>query len=281
MEGYFPPDGVARRVGRELVMLLGGGRALLLQLAHPLLAAGVANHSDYRRDPWRRLEGTMSAVWSVVFGSAEEADAVAARVRTMHRRVHGRITQASGPFPAGTSYSALDPELLLWVHATLVDTALLVYQAWVAPLSERDQARYWDEMKTMARLFGTPDAVIPQTLAEFRAYMRERLASEEICVTDTAREVARSVLNPPLPVPLKPLMRSVEIVTAGMLPVRLRIGYGFGWGPGRAALMAASRGSVRRIAMPLLPDIVRAPAPARRSERARLRPQARRYAAPR
>src|SRR5947207_13815009 len=99
MEGYFPSDGVARRVGRELVMLLGGGRALLLQLAHPLLAAGVANHSDYRRDPWRRLEGTMSAVWSVVFGSVEEADAVAARVRTMHRRVHGQITQASGPFP--------------------------------------------------------------------------------------------------------------------------------------------------------------------------------------
>jgi uncharacterized protein (DUF2236 family) len=279
MEGYFPSDGVARRVGRELVMLLGGGRALLLQLAHPLLAAGVATHSDYRRDPWRRLEGTMSAVWSVVFGSVEEADAVAARVRTMHRRVHGTIAEASGVFPAGTPYSALDPELLLWVHATLVDTALLVYQAWVAPLSERDQARYWDEMKTMARLFGTPDAVIPQTLGDFRAYMRERLASEEICVTDTARDVARSVLNPPLPVPLRPLMRSVEIVTAGMLPVRLRVGYGFGWGPARAALLAASRESVRRIAMPLLPDIVRAPAPARRSERARLQPEGRRYAA--
>jgi uncharacterized protein (DUF2236 family) len=255
--GYFAPDDVAWRVGRELALLLGGGRALLLQVAHPLVAAGVAEHSGFREDPWKRLEGTMNAVWAVVFGSRAQADRAAARVRAMHGKVNGTLAAPMGPFPAGTRYSALDPELLLWVHATLVDSALLVHSQWVGKLSEADERSYYEEMKTCAELFGTPADVIPPTLEEFRAYMDERLASEEIYVTETAREIAHTVLHPPLPLPLRPAMEVVKVVTASLMPPRLRREYGLAWDPVRATALRASREWVRRIAMPVLPERLR------------------------
>jgi uncharacterized protein (DUF2236 family) len=262
-DGYFTPDDAIWRVGRELALMLGGGRALLLQVAHPLVAAGVANHSGYRQDPWKRLEGTMNAVWTVVFGTRREADRAAARVRAMHSKVNGRIAVPMGPYPAGTPYSALDPELLLWVHATLVDSALLVHSKWVGPLKESEQAAYYEDMKTCARLFGTPADVIPPTLADFRAYMHERLEGEEITVTETAREIARTVFHPPLPFPLRPAMEAVNLVTASLMPPRLRREYGLAWDPARAALVATSRQWVRRIAMPLTPTRLRTVSSAR------------------
>lgn len=255
--GYFAPHGEAWRVGRELALLLGGGRALLLQVAHPLVAAGVAEHSDYRRDPWKRLEGTISAVWSIVFGSRAQADRAAARVRTMHSRVHGHTARPMGPFPAGTPYSALDPELLMWVHATLVDTVLLVHRQWVGPLTADAQAGYYEEMKVAARLFGTPDDVMPATLDEFRAYMADMLERPEICATETAREIAAAVMHPPLPLPLRPAMEMANQITAGLMPVRLRREYGLSWDPARAALVGATRETTRRLLMPLLPARLR------------------------
>lgn len=254
------------RLSRERSLLLGGGRALLMQVAHPLVAAGVSAHSDYRENPWRRLEGTMSSVWTAVFGTREEADRVGARVQSMHKRVHGRTPRRLGPFPAGTAYSASDPELLMWVHATLVETTLTVYESWVRPLTDRERTSYYEEMKVLAEIFGTPSSVIPATLDDFRAYMRERLESEEICATATARDIAGSVLNPPLPMPLRPAWRVVGLVTAGLLPPKLRRQYGFGWDPPRRLAFAASREWVRRVAMPLLPDMIRAVPAARGAE---------------
>src|SRR5919201_756083 len=108
--GYFTDDSVIRRVSREVLLLLGGGRALLMQVAHPLVAAGVANHSDYRENPWRRLARTMQSVWTVVYGTRAEADHAGARVRSLHGRVHGRLAERAGPFAAGTVYSASDPK---------------------------------------------------------------------------------------------------------------------------------------------------------------------------
>ncbi len=256
-DGYFSPDGTARRVSRELALMLGGGRALLLQVAHPLVAAGVAQHSGYRENPWKRLEGTMNAVWAIVFGTRAQADRATRRVRAMHGKVHGRIPAAMGRYPAGTPYSALDPELLLWVHATLVDTALLVHGRWVRQLSDSDQSAYYEEMKTCARLFGTPDDVIPETLAGFRRYMAGMLDGPDLCVTPTARDIARSVMHPPLPLPLRPAMEWSNVVTAGLMPAHLRRDYGLAWDPARAALAASSREWTRRIAMRLLPDRLR------------------------
>ena len=256
-QGYFTPDDAIWRIGRELALMLGGGRALLLQVAHPLVAAGVAQHSDFRADPWKRLEGTMNAVWAVVFGTRAQADRAAARVRAMHRRVNGEIAEPMGPFPAGTSYSALDPELLLWVHATLVDTALLVHSEWVRPLSAHERQDYYEDMKTCATLFGTPAEVLPRTYGDFAEYMEERLASDEIVVTATAREIARDVLRPPVPLALRPGIELVNVVTAGLMPPRLRREYGLGWGAARSVGVTASRQWVRRIALPLLPGRLR------------------------
>jgi len=256
-DGYFVPAGVAWRVGRELALLLGGGRALLLQVAHPLVAAGVAQHSDYRRDPWKRLEGTMSAVWAIVFGTRAQADRAAARVRAMHSRVQGRTTAPMGPFPAGTAYSALDPELLMWVHATLVDTALLVHRQLVHPLGEAEQAAYYDEMKTAARLFGTPDEVMPATWGDFCGYMDDMLGGRTIHASETAREIAAAVMHPPLPLPLRPAMEWSNLITAGLMPPRLREEYGLAWDPARAAIAGASRQAIRRVLMPLLPARLR------------------------
>ena len=255
--GYFTPDDAIWRIGRELALLLGGGRALLLQVAHPLVAAGVADHSGYREDPWKRLAGTMDAVWAVVFGDRAQADRAAARVRAMHTKVNGTLTSPMGPFPAGTRYTALDPALLLWVHATLVDSALLVHSQWVGRLSEQEQQAYYEDMKTCGELFGTPPEVMPPTLCDFRAYVAEMLDSDEICVTDTAREIARTVLHPPVPLPLRPAMEAVNLVTTSLMPPRLRREYGLAWDPVRAAVLTGSREWVRRIAMPLLPGRLR------------------------
>ena len=256
-DGYFDPGGAAQRIARELALLLGGGRALLLQVAHPLVAAGVAEHSDYRENPWKRLEGTMNAVWAIVFGTRAQADRAARRVRAMHTRVRGRTAERMGPFPAGTAYSALDPELLLWVHATLVDTALLVHDRWVRPLAEPERFAYYEEMKTAARLFGTPAEVIPDTFPDFRDYMDAMLDGPEICVTDTARDIARTVMHPPLPLALRPAMEWSNLVTAGLMPQQLRQDYGLAWDPARAAIVMASREWTRHFAMRLLPARLR------------------------
>jgi uncharacterized protein (DUF2236 family) len=254
------------RLSRERSLLLGGGRALLMQVAHPLVAAGVSAHSDYRENPWRRLEGTMSSVWTAVFGTKAEADRIGTRVRSMHKRVRGRTTRRLGPYPAGTPYSASDPELLMWVHATLVETALTVYESWVRPLTDSERRGYYEDMKLLAKIFGTPSSVIPPTLGDFRAYMHDRVESDEICATPLAREIADSILHPPLPAPLRPAWRIVGLVTAGLLPPKLRDQYGFAWDPARRALFAGSREWVRRVTMPLLPDMVRAVPAARGAE---------------
>jgi uncharacterized protein (DUF2236 family) len=264
--GYFTSEDMAWRVGRELALILGGPRALLMQVAHPLVAAGVAAHSNYREDPWNRLERTMTAVWSIVFGSREEADEAAARVKAVHLTVRGRLETPMGPFPAGTRYSAVDPELLMWVHATLVDTALLVYGSWVRPLSEEDKAAYYEDMKTLARLFGTPDDVIPPTFQDFRQYMEDQLASDEICVTETAREIAETVLRPPVPLPLRPMVEMVNLLTVSLLPPALRRGYGLRWDPAKAAIVATSRPWLRHVVLPLMPDLIRGVHVARRAE---------------
>jgi len=261
--GYFAHDSVIRRVSRELLLMLGGGRALLMQVAHPLVAAGVVAHSDYRENPWERLERTMSAVWTIVFGNRAEADRVAARVRSLHGKVQGRIPEQMGPFPAGTRYSAADPALMMWVHATLVDTALLVYRGWIGPLSDRDRETYYQEMKTLARALGTPAAVIPPTFGDFHLYMEERLASEEITVTGAARDVLESVVHPPLPLPLRPAWEPLNLITASLLPEKLREQYGLGWGTLRGALVLGSSHVVRRV-VPFVPSSLRAVPPARR-----------------
>jgi uncharacterized protein (DUF2236 family) len=252
-DGYFAPESVIRRVGNSpLVPLLGGGAAVLLQVAHPLVALGVTEHSDYRRDLWSRLRHTLRALYLIVYGSRDEADRAGCVVQAVHARVHGRTTEPLGAFPSGTAYSASDPDLMLWVHATLVDASLSLYTHFVHRLTVEEREAYYREMTLVARLFGTPRDVIPPTLQAFHAYYGERLSSSEIGVTQPARQVAEVVLRASsLPVVLRLMGPAHRLATAALLPPRLREEYGLGWSRRRAVALRGEARSIRLAAAPL------------------------------
>lgn len=225
--------------------MLGGARALLLQAAHPLVAAGIVDHSSYRDDPWRRLARTMAALYTVVFGTRAEADRMGAIVRAVHRRVRG------------PGYSASDPELMLWVHSTLVDNGLLMYETYVGGLDAADADEFYEQMKTVATVFGMPADAHPPTLADLRAYQRRLIDSGEVRVGDDARAVAAAVLAPPVPAPFRPALRALALSNVGLLPRELREQYGLRWSRAHGLWLAASSRSSRRVVVPLLPKPLR------------------------
>ena len=216
-EGLFPDDSVTRRVNRENVLLLGGGRALLMQLAHPSVAAGVDEHSDFRTRPVRRLRRTVMMTMAIVFGDRQTALAAARGVN----RAHGRVR--------GEGYQALDPDLLMWVHATLVDSAIVVYDTFVQKLTRPEREDFYEESKVIGELLGIPRAHFPRKLADFQSYL-ERMLTGPIQVDERARDLGRLVLRPPLRLLPGPVMVPFEIVTAGLLPPTLREQYGLAWG---------------------------------------------------
>jgi uncharacterized protein (DUF2236 family) len=252
-DGYFAPESVIREVGNSpLTPFLGGGPAVLLQVAHPLVAAGVVAHSDYRRNLWRRLARTLHALYLITYGSKEEAESAAETVQAVHARVHGRTRAQLGPFPPGTPYSAFDPELMLWVHATLVEASLTVYQRFVRVLTPDEQESYYREMALVARLFGMPACVIPKSLAEFCDYVAAQLAGETIAVTAPARKVAAAILEAPLPAPLRVLVPAHRLATAGLLPPRIRRQYGLHWNRLHELALPLAARSVRLATTPAL-----------------------------
>jgi uncharacterized protein (DUF2236 family) len=267
----FAPDSAIRRIGGEAVLMLGGGRALLMQAAHPLVAAGIVGHSRYAEEPWRRLARTMLALYTVVHGTKADAERVSQRVRSVHATVRGRIPARMGELAARTEYSALDPKLQLWVHSTLVDTGLVMHETFVSPLEAAEQEAFYDEMKVVARVFGVPARILPPTLADFRAYQRDCVERGEVVVTDAARAVAATVLDPPVPRALRPAVRVLNLATVGLLPWDLREQYGLPWSRAREALLRSSAASVRR-GLPLLPARVRLLDPEDLERRRKARP---------
>jgi uncharacterized protein (DUF2236 family) len=216
--GLFADDSVIRTVNRENVLLLGGGRALLMQLAHPKVAAGVDEHSDFRRNPIRRLRRTIRMTMAIVFGDRETALAAVRAVNQTHARVRG------------ANYRAMDPDLLLWVHGTLVDSALATYETFVRPLSARSREDFYGQMNETAALLGVPRDRFPNTFADFREYMEWMVESGPIRVEPLARGLARHVLRPRLRLMPGRAMIPFEIVTTGLLPESLRRQYGLAWG---------------------------------------------------
>jgi uncharacterized protein (DUF2236 family) len=256
-QSLFGPDSVTWRVNREAVLLLGGGRALLLQVAHPLVAAGVAAHSEFRSAPLERLRRTLDLTLTITFADAASAIAAVRQIEQVHTHVRGRLTTDVGPFRSGTPYDASDPALLLWVHATLVDTALLVYERFVGPLPRSARARYYEESKIAARLFGIPDELIPPSLTDFRSYMKRMISSDVLAVGNASREIAASILHPPVALPLQPAFRIANLFTVGLLPPPLRARYGLTWGRTSEAALHALTTTTRSL-LPLLPDLMRA-----------------------
>jgi uncharacterized protein (DUF2236 family) len=245
-DGVFPPESMIRRLGNSpVVPFLGGGPAVLLQVAHPLVAAGVTQHSDYRDDLWRRLLRTLRALYLMAYGTREEAEWAGEGVQRVHERVRGTLAD-------GTPYRADDPALMLWVHATLVHSSLAVFTRFVARLDPDEEERYYREMAVVARLFGVPDGVLPATLGAFREYVRAMLDGQELVVTPPARDVAGVVLDAPLPAAMRVLVPAHRLSTAWVLGPRLRADYGLRWSPVHDAALAVAARSVRVTAWPVL-----------------------------
>jgi uncharacterized protein (DUF2236 family) len=192
--GFFSPDTVFWRVSREPVLLLAGMRALLLQIAHPKIAQGVADHSRYREDPLGRGIRTFTAVYSLVFGRRDEAIEAALRVRAVHDRVHGKVTDPLPP-AMDPAYDANDPDLLLWVAATLLDSAIVAYELFVEPLSRAETEQFYQQARRFGQLFGIPERRYPDSWAEFQAWWRQMLASDTLTVSNTARGIYRGLLT--------------------------------------------------------------------------------------
>ena len=246
------------RINRESVLLLGGRGALLMQLAHPLVAAGVADHSDFPNGAVRRLRRTLDTMLAIVFGDRATAVATARGVNEVHRKVIGTA-------PDGREYSARDPHLMLWVHATLVDSSIRVYEACVARLTDEELERYYEETKVTAALFGIPKSIIPETLADLRAWMDELIASGEVKVTPQARQLANAVLRPVRFVPSR-VAEASAFITAALLPKEIRDGYGLKTGRPTAAVLSLGRRASRRL-LPLMPSTFRTLPAARVAER--------------
>lgn len=242
--GFYADDSITRQVNRENVLLLGGGRALLMQLAHPKVAAGVDEHSDFRSRPIRRLRRTIRMTMAIVFGDRDTALAAARAVNQAHARVKGE------------GYRALDPDLLLWVHATLADTALVTYETFVRPLARRERERFYEEFKLMGELLGIPLERFPAGLGEFDAYLTEMMTTGPVRVDGRARELAGQVLRPRIRLVPSPVMIPFEVVTAGLLPATLREQYRLAWGPRQQKAYRLAVSALRRV-VALTPPLLR------------------------
>ena len=232
---------VAWRVNREVIVIAGWGRAVLLQLAHPLIAAGVAEHSSFRAGriaSLRRLASTIGAMLALTFGTDDEAITAAAAIRCIHDRVNGRLGEPAGAFDAGERYSAHDHELSRWVHATLLDSILLTYERLIGRLSTEERDRYCAEAAIMEPLFDIPDGLLPRDATQLDAYMREMLQSDRISVGAASRALARAILFPPGWRLVWPVFRAVQLVTIGALPPAVREGYEFTWTAREARALA-------------------------------------------
>jgi uncharacterized protein (DUF2236 family) len=232
--GLFGPGSISWRVNREAVLFAGGGRAALLQLAHPAVSHAIEQHSPTKSDPQGRFVRTFTHVYAMLFGDLESTLEAARRVHTTHARIRGDITEPGGAFAAGDRYQANDREALLWVFATLVDSTLQAYSLLVQPLSPGERERYYDESKMFGQLFGIPPELFPADYPAFRRYFNETVESGTLHVTAYARSLARFLLASPSPW-FAPAMGGYRVLTAGLLPSELREPYGFEQGPGKQA----------------------------------------------
>lgn len=254
--GYFGPYSTTWKIGSEGVLALGGARAVLMQLAHPLVAMGVSEHSSYRSDPFGRTERTFMLGQMLTFGSTPAAQKAARTINRLHAHVHGTLPSAAGDYAAGSTYDARDPELLLWVHATLIDTILLTYTLFIGPLSPAEQEQYYQESRTLAKLLGLSPSVMPATANDLHQYVHDMVHSNRLAATPQARQLVQQVLFPPAPAILRPLMHLNLQITIALLPQPIREIYGMEWSSKRQQLFDLSAAAMR-LAIPRLPASLR------------------------
>jgi uncharacterized protein (DUF2236 family) len=223
--GFYGPDSMMWRINREAVLLGAGPAALLLQIAHPSVARGVAEHSDFERDPWKRLHGTINTTMALVFGDGPAAERAVRRLNGVHAGIRG------------TDYRAMDPALLLWVQATLIVTSVEAYQRWVGPLSLLEKEQFWQEARRVGVRIGIPLDQSPTDWPALLVYWERMLAPDgPIQVTDVARRLAPMIVRPPFPLVPGVAIDLLAMPGIALVPERLRDEFGIEWGPRRARL---------------------------------------------
>jgi len=267
VEGIFGPASLTWRIDREAIVFLGAGRALLLQLAHPWVAAAIAEHSRTFADPIGRFHRTFDFMFTMVFGSLDQALAAAGRLHRRHAMIVGHLPEAIGPFDKGSLYRANEVSALRWVHATLVDTALMAHNLVLPALTVDERERYWAESRLFGALFGLAPADLAADWASFVAYNEAMAQSDILSVSIAARDIAaqifsggRTWLRPP---------RWYRALSLQMLPERLRMGFGFPFDARESRAADSALAWIRR-AYPTLPARLRTVGPYQEAQ-ARLR----------
>jgi uncharacterized protein (DUF2236 family) len=257
-DGYFPRGrSVLRQVQEErLVGLHFGQRALCIGALAPLNYVGTSEHSAGKLTPFKRLAHTGKAFESVFFGTRAEADRTLATVARMHSRVHGTLPEDAGPFPAGTPYSAFDPDEMLWTFAVMADSAQVFYELFVRRLSAEEREGLWQDYLRFGELFGTPRDACPPSYAEFRRWWDERLSGDGMFLTEEARYMGyASAFEIPLPATHQLGKRIHDAVMLGSLPPRVRELYGLRYGRRERTAFAAGV-ALLRVARRLAPGPV-------------------------
>jgi uncharacterized protein (DUF2236 family) len=254
LEGIFGPRSMSWRVDREAAIFLGAGRALLLQLAHPWVAAAIEQHSQTFADPIARFHRTFGGIFTMVFGRLEQSLEAARRLHRRHATITGTMQEAAGPFPAGSFYCANSVPALRWVHATLTETALVAHALVLPALTQEERDRYYAESRVVAALFGIPQSSLPERWRCFSAYFEAMAQSDLLSVTDSARAIAHRLLAGTNA--LLPVSASYRALTAKLLPARLRHAFALDYGPAERRAAQNLLAWVRRL-YPLLPARLR------------------------
>jgi len=239
--GIFGPNSISWKVNRESALFLGAGRAALLQLAHPWVAAALDRHSNLRNDPLARFHNTFRVVFTMIFGTLAQALAAARHLHQLHTRIRGELPEKVAGYPQGSPYEANEVNALFWVYATLLESALLAYDSVLPPLSSSERETYYTESKTLAALFGIPPAAMPVDWSGFEGYNRAMLTSDMLGVNALSREMADRLLHGRgswVPVP-----DWYRALTAASMPERLRSEFALEYG--KREENAAARARVR------------------------------------
>ena len=254
-EGIFGRDSIFWRVGREHSLILGGGRALLLQTAHPFVAYGVHEHSNFRADAAARGRRTFAATDRMGFGDLDTAFDAARRVAKIHDRIRGELPVDIGPYRAGTRYDADQQQAALWVWATLVDSSTRMYQMLVRRFTREEEDAYYAQARLFAYLFAVEPDTLPPTWRDFQAYCEDMFYGGALAVDDVALGMADFFEKPIYPW-MAPAMPLFKAVTSYLLPPPVREMYRLPLGRREEAIARGVLGSARAM-IPFLPPHVR------------------------
>ena len=255
--GYFGPNSMMWKVNKEITVLFGGARALLMHAAHPLIAAGARQTSFYQRDPWKRLIRTLSLQNSVTFGTKEEADESADRINRLHEVIKGQDEISGG------TYDALDHEQLLWVHACLQISSIYFYEKTVKKLSDDEKNQYHKENMKAADLVLVDTSIMPKTHEGLKNWVIEKSREKDyLLFTDVAKDVQDIIAGGPVPTHIKPIWPFIAFTAFNTLPREFKILYGIKESKIKDIILKFNLNFLK-ITRPFLPPFFRLIAPAR------------------